>query len=262
MGGMLARALAQTSSETVWICNRSRSKADAIADEFDHVIACDTWADVVSHADVIVLCTKATDGQSLMRDDMGRRLAPNQLFVTTISSVNLDAWCDYTKATPIKMIPSLTQKVHKGIILLSYPRTLPTSVRNRLEARLSDIGKPCVIDEVQVRICSDITSCGPAFLATICKSWAESAARTGTIDRHLAQILLQEMFVGLSALIEAGMSFDEIVQDIKVPGGVTERGIESMEDIPLHMFSRLHHETARFSHHRHHSMIVDGIVSP
>lgn len=261
MGGMLARAFAQTSPDTVWIYNRSPQKANCIADEYEHVVVCDTWAQVVSRADVVVLCTKATDGKSLMRE-MGRRLSPSQLFVTTISSVDLDAWRDYTAATPIKLIPSLTQRVHKGVLLLSYPRNASKAIRERLQSRLADIGRPFVVDEAQIRICSDLASCGPAFLATICQAWSESAAKTGTLDRQTAQMLLQEMLIGLAALIESGMTFDDVIATIKVPGGVTERGIESMEDIPFHMFSRLHNETSRFNHHRQHRIPADSIVSP
>lgn len=261
MGGMLARAFAETSSETVWMYTRSPSKAEAIAADYENVAICDTLTELVARVDVVVLCTKSGDGTALM-SDLGPRLSQNQLFVTTISSVDLDRWRDFTQATPVKLIPSLTQTVHKGVLLLSYPRSMPKEWRERLEDRLSLIGRPFVIDEGQIRICSDLASCGPAFLATICKAWAESAARTGVVERRVAQRLLQDMLVGLSALLESGMDFDDVIKAIKIPGGVTERGIESMEDLPLHLFSRLHQETSSFSHLGKRTPVIDRLSSP
>lgn len=247
MGGMLATAFAKTAPDTIYLYNRSRHKAEAIAAGFEQLVVCDDWKTLVSRVDAIFLCTKAADGLALAKS-FGPMLRSDQLLVTTISSVEIDHWRTMTDATPIKLIPSLTQSVHSGVVLISYPRGTSLDVRACLESKVSCIGEPCVIDEAQVRICSDLTSCGPAFLATICKQWAEAAGLTGMVETAQAEHLISQMVIGFADLLASGMSIDEVVRRIRVPGGVTEIGIEAMSDVPLQLFHRLHEETARHAH--------------
>lgn len=261
MGGMLARAFAQTASDNVYIYNRSRPKAQAVAADFTNIVVCDSWQSLIHQVDAVFLCTKGGDGLALMQT-LGRTLTASQLLVTTISGIDLDRWREFTDATPVKLIPSLTQTVHQGVILLSYPRQMTANQRDLLEERLSRIGKPFVIDEAQVRVCSDLASCGPAFMATICNAWAQAAAQTGQLDRAMAESLLQEMVVGFAALIEDGMRFDDIVRRIRVPGGVTERGIESMGDSPKRLFTKLHKDTIQFARGGHRISTPDPFATP
>lgn len=257
---MLARAFAQTAPDVVYIYNRSRVKAESVAADHTNIVICDQWQSLISRVDTVFLCTKVKDGLAFVQEN-GGLLRNNQLLVTTISSVDLDHWRTITAATPVKLIPSLTQTVARGVILLSYPRQMPQESSIALENRLGQIGQPCVVDEGQVRVCSDIASCGPAFLSTICQGWAQAAAQTGVVDRLTADKLIRDMLVGLAGLLEAGMSFDDVIRRIRVPGGVTERGIESMEDAPQRLFARLHAETTHFSSHGAHSSLPDSLSS-
>lgn len=261
MGGMLARAFAQTTSDDILIYNRSRAKAEAIAADFANIVVCDDWRTLVDAVDTVFLCTKSGDGMNLMRS-LGPVLRRDQILATTISTIDLDRWRELTNAMPIKLIPSLTQTVRRGVLLLSYPRDLSELSRKAVESKLSLIGQPHVIDEAQVRVCSDLTSCGPAFLSTLCLAWAQAAAQTGKIDRQEAAGLLTETLIGLAALLDTGIPFEEVVRRIRVPGGVTESGIEGIGELPIHLFSRLHEETIRHAEGRHPPAIRAGIASP
>ncbi len=260
MGGMLARAFAETSSECVYVYNRTAEKAEAVAADFTNMAVCNTWRSLVSCVDAVILCTKAADGFHMMQQ-LGPALSRNQLLLTTISSIDLDQWQEFTPATPVKLIPSLTQTVHKGALLVSYPRTISPEDKLRLEQKLSAIGRPYVIDEAQVRVCSDLTSCGPAFLTSICQSWAQAAAQTGNIDRAEAESLLASMITGLAALLEAGMTFEQVIDQIRVPGGVTELGLEALGDGPLQLFTRLHAETARYANGHKRNSVPSPLAS-
>ncbi|GEO26552.1 ComE operon protein 4 [Alicyclobacillus acidoterrestris] len=258
MGGMLARAFAETAPENVYVYNRSRAKAEAVAAGLTNIVVCDDWQTLIERVDAVFLCTKGKDGLELVRT-LGTKLRREQLLVTTISNIDLDRWRELTPATPVKLIPSLTQTVHRGIILLSYPRDVDGASKSALENRLGTIGSPLIIDEGQVRVCSDLSSCGPAFLVTVCQAWAKAAAQTGALERSTAEMILKEMIVGLAALLDAGISFDDIVSRIRVKGGVTDRGILAMENLPLHLFSRLHAETARYAQTGHRVPIPDPL---
>ncbi|WP_281759255.1 pyrroline-5-carboxylate reductase dimerization domain-containing protein [Alicyclobacillus hesperidum] len=246
MGGMLARAFAKTSGETVYVYNRSRAKAEAVAANCPQIVICDTLQQIAALSDVVVVCTKAVDGERVA-EQLGPYLTAEQLLLTTISTVDLARWQRLTTATPIKIVPSLTQSVQKGVVLITYPDNVERAVAQAVERRLARIGQPYVVRDTDVRVCSDLTSCGPAFLAFLCQTWAMAASRVSGIPYAETQSLVTNTLIGLAAMLEQGMDFGRVLEQICVPGGVTEAGLEALAGAE-EMFVKLHEVTARHAH--------------
>jgi len=246
MGGMLAAMLAETSGERILVFNRTPEKAALVAERHPHIAVARGLCEIAEACDTVVICTRAANGEQVIRD-IGPRLLPKSLLLTTISTADLAAWQRLTPAIPVKMVPSLTQWAKSGVILVIYPETADQSTKRRVEDLLRPIGRPFSIADEQVRVASDLTSCGPAFWARLCLAWSNAAAATGALDSTEAAELIRDTAVGFARLLEAGWSFAEVVDAVCVPGGVTEAGLEAFagaED----MFAHLHRRTARFAH--------------
>ncbi|WP_134160726.1 pyrroline-5-carboxylate reductase dimerization domain-containing protein [Alicyclobacillus sacchari] len=246
MGGMLARAFAETSGETVYVYNRSRAKAEAVAASCPQIVVCDTIQQIAALSDAVFVCTKAIDGERVA-EQVGPHLTAEQLLLTTISTVDLASWQRLTKATPIKIVPSLTQSVHKGVVLITYPDNVERAVQQAIECKLSRIGQPYVVRDADVRVCSDLTSCGPAFFAFLCQAWATAASRISGIPYAETESLVTNTLIGLAALLEQGADFGQVLEQICVPGGVTEAGLKTLGGAE-EMFANLHKTTARHTH--------------
>ena len=245
MGGMLAALLAETSGERVLVFNRTPEKAALVAERHPRIVVAASLNAVAEACDTVIICTRAQDGEDVARV-LGPLLKPNGLLLTTISTVDLAAWQRLTPATPVKIVPSLTQMARAGVILVVYPAVVDPGIERRVEALLSPLGRPFPIPEDRVRIASDLTSCGPAFLARLCLAWADAAAGTGQIDRAEAEQLIRDTAVGFARLVEKGLSLAEVLDAIRVPGGVTEAGLEALSDVEG-VFADLHRRTARFA---------------
>jgi competence protein ComER len=133
-------------------------------------------------------------------------------------------------------------------MLVEHGPSLPQSQRRQLESLLATMSTPFVVAEDQLRVASDLASCGPAFLAYLLKQWAETAARTGKLSYAEAEHLLQATLVGVAALLQSGMTLRDVIDKVAVPGGVTETGIASLEATSAHVFEQLHEATANHGH--------------
>lgn len=246
MGGMLAKAWASTGQAEVFVYNRTPDKARGLAREEPRIHLAASAQDVVRFADVVIICTKADDGRALLAD-IGDQLAPSQVVATTISTIPLEALETWTRARVAKIIPSITQSTRSGILLVCYGSRFDGPQQEWFEEALGQIAIPFAVHESQLRVCSDLTSCGPAFIAGLLGAWAEAAAQTGHLSRAEAEFLLTKTFTSTGALFASGMTTSDILRRVTVPGGVTAAGLRVLESRAPAVFEQLHAETEQHS---------------
>lgn len=247
MGGMLARLLVGIPKLTVCAYNRSPEKMLALARHFDDLELAGSVADLVRTCHIIFLCTKTADGQAVL-DAYGATLTPSQILATTISALPISQLEAQTPAQVVKVIPSVTQTQRSGICLISYGSRIDTRQAETFEKLVGEIGSPFVVEESQIRVASDLTSCGPAFLAYLLLQWASAATTTTAVSQAEADHLLRHTVMGLADLLRHGMSLQDVLQRVCVPGGVTEAGIEAIASDAERLFAKLHRATRDHAH--------------
>jgi competence protein ComER len=208
---------------------------------------CSNIRELVRVSEYVFLCTKADDGRSVVRK-IGQLLTKNQVLLTSISQVPLSEWETYTDTPVVKFIPSVTQSAKSGIVLVTFGSKFSPRGAEGVIQLFQQIASPQVVPEHQVRVSSDLTSCGPAFMSYLFQAWADAAAETGALDRAVAESMIKETVVGLGKLLDQGMTFQDVLNRVTVPGGVTDCGLAELGDVPFQMFQLLHRATRNFAH--------------
>jgi len=252
MGGMLAKSFSAYRDLTVRIINRTLSKARDLQEEVPTLEISRSLDEIFRDSDVLFICTKAADGLEIL-ETFASRLTSRQMVATTISSLPLEKMESLTNAKTAIVIPSITQAVNSGVILVSYGCSFGDEAQDTMDALLRRIAIPFVVRPSQLRVASDLSSCGPAFLSVLLSKWSEAAANTGELSTGEAEFLLSQMLLGLADLLQEGMTLSDIIRKVSVPGGVTESGITSLNRNTRDLFSRLHEST---SNHKRSSKII------
>lgn len=256
MGGMLANAFASADPDAALIIyNRTAAKADRIAEGHKNVHVAQNVEEVASSSDVVFVSTKSSDAKDIF-DRICPILTSQQMLITTISAMSLGDLEQRTLAPVATVIPSIVQTVRSGVILVSYGPSMPRRIRERLDALLSKVGQPHPVETSQMRVSSDLASCGPAFTAEIMVRWAEAAASTGKLTQTEAETLLAGSLMGLARMIEAGYSFQDVIDCVAVPGGVTQTGLAVLRDDSPTLFERLHEATREHAAARRKSTVT------
>lgn len=245
MGSMLAKAFSQTVEKQVWVYNRTPAKAVELSRQYPHITAELDLSNWIQNCEVVLLCVGKKDLPHLLAQ-VAPMLQEHQLLGTTCTAFSLAELGKHCKATPFLCVPSLTQHVNKGSILLSVPPSHTSSV-TQLQTLFAAIAKPIFIQESQIRIFSDLTSCGPAFFAEILLTWSKAAANTRRITENEAREALLATVEGTLELLHSGMTMEEIQASITVPGGVTSRGLDVLHEPLLQVFRRLHEATQAYA---------------
>jgi competence protein ComER len=229
MGGMLVRAFLRSGTlapNEVWAANRSPAKLEALAAAFPSIHIADS-REVAANCGLIFLCLSAPDTASVLAE-MDAELSPSQLLLTIAAAIPLKILEDRVPCRAGKLIPSITQEIGAGIILLMYGSRITAEDRKMLEALLGNISQPVVITESQDRPAIGLASSGPALLAYLLQSMADEAVHNNPeLSPQLANKLVQETATATMRLMsEARMTGEEIIHRVAVHGGMTELAIE------------------------------------
>lgn len=246
MGGLLAgsflRAGALSPAE-VTIASRTLSKAEALAGRYPGLAVAPSNAVAAQNADLVFLCVKPLDFRAVL-DDILPVLTPEQIVVSITSPVKIALLEELVPSKVAKIIPSVVNEAGIGATLFMFGTRLDERDRERLLRLFSAISRPVEIPEEDIRVASDLSSCGPAFFAYLLEQFIEAAVDTTGIDRELATVLACEMLAGTSRLLrEGGCSPAELQRRVSVPGGITAIALEELGKATEGAFSRVLQKT-------------------
>lgn len=183
---------------------------------------------VAGNADVLFLCVKPLGVRGVMEEIRGV-LRPGTLLVSIAGCVNLanlEAWAGGAVRCA-RVIPSVTAEQNAGILLVAWGSRIQPGDRALLLGLLSAIGTAMETDEEHLEVCTNLTSCGPALIASVMKEFAEAAVRTGAIPPEQAEFLVRETMAGTARILAGGgMTFDEVIDRVATQGGSTREGVE------------------------------------
>ncbi|MCC3375652.1 late competence protein ComER [Cohnella sp. REN36] len=242
MGGLLASAFVQARAfrpSDVTVSTRTSSKAERLASQFPglRVVSCN--ADAVRDADLVFLCVKPMDYRTVL-DEIGPALTAEQIVVSITSPVMIRQLEDAVPSKVVKVIPSIVNAIGAGASMFMYGTRLTPDDRSMVTALFATISRPIEIPEDEVRVASDLSSCGPAFMASLLEQFVDAAVDRAGMDRELAHRLAVEMLLGTARLLaEQGCSPAELQARVSVPGGITAAALSELREATAGAFERV-----------------------
>jgi competence protein ComER len=246
MGGLLIEAFVHSGAlrpDQITAHSRTRSKTDALASNYPGLQSVESNGQVAQISDIIFICVKPMEFKPVL-EEIGELLPAHKLVVSITSPVSIAQLEDKLDCKIAKVIPSITNRLSNGTTLCMYGERMSEADKQQLEQLLEYIGKPLRISEHHVRIASDLSSCGPAFLAYFLEKLAEAASEQAGLPREQADELVAQMALGTGRLLtDGGMSAQELQARVAVPGGITAEALRMLAGELDGVFQRLIHIT-------------------
>jgi len=242
MGGTLIESFVRSGAlvpEQITITNRTYGKAEALASRYPGMKAVRTNGEAAAGGDLVFLCIKPLDFKCVV-DEIRASMQPEQMIVSITSPVLLAHLEEWLPCKIAKVIPSITNMMLSGASLCIYGSRFEAIDQAMLEGLLSHVSEPIRIEEQYTRVVSDLSSCGPAFMAFLLQQFVDAAVRETGIDRADAIRLAGNMLLGTGLLLtEGGMSPEQLQSRVSVPGGITARALLQLETELDGVFERL-----------------------
>jgi competence protein ComER len=260
MGSLLIESFLKTNAlqpKEVIAANRSYKKVERLASAYPGLRGARSNIEVVLEADIIFLCVKPKEYKKVI-DEIKKVVLPEQLLVSITSPVLIRHLEDHLRCKIAKVIPSITNYVCSGPTLVMYGnRMIPEDIE-RLESLLVRISRPLRVSEEYTRVCSDLSSCGPAFLSFFIEQFINAAVEKTGIPKEDATRLASEMVLGTGLLLTSGgFTPESLLKRVTVPGGITEEGLRMLSMDLDETFHRL----VRATHHKYNDEVekVEGL---
>jgi competence protein ComER len=246
MGSILIEAFIQSGAlnpEQIVATNRTIAKVERLAATYPGLQVARSNIDVVHSCDILFLCIKPTEFKSVV-DEIKNEAPSEQIVVSITSPVLIRQLEELLRCKIAKIIPSITNYVFSGATLCIYSNRMADEDIELLENLLSHISAPIRVSEHHTRISSDLSSCGPAFLAFFIQKFIDAAVEETGISEEEATQLASEMALGTGKLLTTGGFTPESLQKrVAVPGGITAEGLRMMEKELCGLFNNLIHTT-------------------
>ncbi|MDQ0900283.1 MULTISPECIES: late competence protein ComER [unclassified Paenibacillus] len=242
MGSILIEAFIHSGAfnpEQIIAGNRTIRKVELLAETYPGLHVAGSNREVVLGSDLIFLCVKPSEFKKVI-DEIKEDVLPSQLIVSITSPVLLKHLEGLLSAKISKIIPSITNYVLSGATLCIHGNRMQPEDKEWLENLFAHISSPIRVSENYTRISSDISSCGPAFLAKFLQSFIDAAVEATGISIEEATLLASEMTLGTGKLLTTGgFNPASLQKRVSVPGGITAEGLRILDNELAGIFSRV-----------------------
>lgn len=234
IGQMLVTALARSGvvpPGQIVVSNRSPEKLKRLAATVPGVQTAPDNCELTRQCGAIFLCVRAPQTRAVLAE-AGPLLTPDHLVITVTNAIPIETLEQAVPARVAKVIPSVVHAVDEGISLLIFGSRCTPEDRALLHRLFGAISRPEEVRESQVRVASDITSCGPAFLSHVFRSLARAAqqCQPDLPPETVAEMVRTTALATCRLLEKTGASFDEIITRVATPGGVTADAIQVLDE--------------------------------
>jgi competence protein ComER len=234
MGQMLVSALARAQvlpPGELFASTRNHEKLRRLAGAIPDLQVAYSNTELVQHCPVVFLCIKPGETRAVL-EEITPYISPDHLLVAITNTIDIPVLEAAVRSRVAKVIPSVVQSVHEGVSLLMFGSRCTKDDVGFLHQLMGAISHPFVIQESQARVCSDLTSCGPAFLSYTFRAMAQAARRyqpdlpTETVDAMIRHTVAATCRL----LQQQGLSFDDVIAKVSTPGGITADGIKVLDE--------------------------------
>lgn len=223
--GSMASALARGLGEPALVYAPSPDRANALAEEVRGEVA-ESSAALAGAADLVILCHKPAQLDEVAAEIDGTARAVASVVAATPIARLEAAYPD----TPVyRFMPSIPVEVGRGLLCYAPGTLADEGPRDEVLALFGRCGTVLPLDDALLEPAMALMSCGPAFLALVVDALADAGARHGLAPQEARRMVVETM-AGTAAWLDAnGLAADELRRRVATPGGLTERGLETLE---------------------------------
>ncbi|MEV7693671.1 pyrroline-5-carboxylate reductase [Microbacterium sp. NPDC089189] len=238
-GAILQGVVASGRAGSIHVTNRSRAKAEPLADLAgvtsialeDHP---DGNAQAVAAADVVLVGVKPAMVPDLLTE-IAPHLRPHAIVVSLAAGVTVATFERILgpEAVVVRSMPNTPAVVGKAVTGIAPGTRADATVLGTVRAVFETVGTVVEVPESQIDALSTISGSGPAYVFLLIEELTSAAVGKGFAP-DVARTMAEQTFIGAAALLDAtGEDPAELRRRVTSPKGTTERAVAVLQEAHL-----------------------------
>ena len=212
---------------------RTRASAEKLSRELGIACSIDN-AEVVSRADVVLLCVKPKDVPKLLEGLVAKgALAAHPLLVSIaagVSTASIEAALPPDGSPVVRAMPNTPCSIGKGMTVVAKGSRATDDHVALAREIFTTLGRCLELEEKHMDTVTGLSASGPAFIYVVIESLADGGVMRG-LPRHVATELVAQMTLGAAEMVLAtGRHPAALKDDVTTPAGCTIAGVLALED--------------------------------
>jgi pyrroline-5-carboxylate reductase len=225
--GNMASALARGIGEPVLVHDVDQAKASALAEAVGGE-AVGSNAELAERADVVVLCHKPKQLEEVAGEVAGGADVVVSILAATTTEQLAAA---YPGAAIYRFIPNMPTEVRRGVLCYVSGPGASEGPEDEILALMGRAGAVIRLDdEPLIEPAMALMSCGPAFMALVAESFAHAGVAHGLDPDDAMRMVVETMGGTADYLARHDYDGPALRSRVATPGGVTEKGVITLEE--------------------------------
>lgn len=231
MGSAILRAVCRKADPaSVWISNRTKAKADALAAELGCRAAEDN-ASCAKDSDMVFIGVKP-----YMVSDVLKEIAPGLKDDTVVVSMAAGVSGETISRTlgrpnpVVRILPNTPCAIGRGLVLISPCGDVWQETLDVLADLLSECGEVGFLDESHAEAGMTIGGCTPAYTYMFIEALADGAVQTGLTRADAIRWAAQAVAGSAEMVLRSGRHPGALKDAVCSPGGSTIEGVRVLEE--------------------------------
>jgi pyrroline-5-carboxylate reductase len=226
IGSALARHFADENQ--VFLVDHTYKKSLALAQELG-CVACETAAEAIQKAEMVVLAFKPKDLAAFAQDSSQVfKHAPIVVSVLAGTPVAL-LKRHFPSCLIVRIMPNLPMVCGEGVIGFVQTPQVTVEKRKIIDEMFEGLGLLHWISEDQLEMLSAVAGSGPAFNLVLIQAMIDSAIMLGFTPEAAQQYVLKTL-EGAIALFKLAGKSEDLINQIASPGGTTRAGLNVLAE--------------------------------
>ncbi len=198
-------------------------------------VVCSAEISAIKDCDVVLLAVKPQNMDEVL-PELGKVISANTLIISVavgITSSFIVNKLGISNAAVVRAMPNTPALVGKGVTGLAKGEFATDAQLTVAKNLLETVGQVVVVNENQIDVVAAASGSGPAYYFYVTELLIDAAVAHG-LTRDVAQVLVENTFVGSSALFEnSDDGVIELRKKVTSPKGTTQAAIEFLESKDL-----------------------------
>jgi pyrroline-5-carboxylate reductase len=189
--------------------------------------------EVVEKSEVVFICVKPKDMDDVL--DEIRDIAGSRLIVSIaagISTKRIEA--KLKEARVVRVMPNTPALIHEVAAGYCLGARAIEEDAIYVGSLLNAIGVAYRVDEAQMDAITGLSGSGPAYVYYVIQSLVDAGIKAGLEERVSLNLALQTARGAVDMVIATKKTPDELIEEVKSPGGTTIEGLKVLEKRKVH----------------------------